>query len=628
MQTHARCSSHPHLAVWLPLFALLASACASPVGVSIAKPRMIHRYLTQSALSSDQASTFSLIELRRYDLQDAFQRDPAAALARLHERALLQGFPPEALFALSELSFLHAEDHHDPGRYGAAALYAYAFLFPEERRDPLDPLDPRSRIAADLYNRALASAFQRKPGGAVVMREGGLPLPFGHFSAQLGEPPDLGGYAIESFHPVAELEVEGFRNRYRRPGLGAPLGARLKPTATSEAQPVPMSPTLQLPLTAVVRVQAPLAEIRAGEVAGRVDLFPTLDVDTVEISGSPIALEAEPTAALAESLSESRFWQQELKMFLGDLLGVRGRAGIAGLRPYRRGRIPVVFVHGTASSPGRWADMVNDLVADPRLRHRYAFWFFRYDSGQPIAYSAWQLRDALAKGVERADPGGSDPCLRDMVVLGHSQGGLLTKMTAIDSGDTFWRHLSSKPFEQVKLRPDDRELLRSVAFVKPLPFVRRVIFLATPHRGSYLAGPQIVRRLAQRLVRLPSNLVRVGVDLATLNPTGPLAGGRMSTSIDNMSPGHPFIRALSGIPVSPGVTAHSIIAVDDDEPLEKAGDGVVKYESAHVGGVESELIVKSPHSGMQAKAETVEEVRRIFLEHSATSACPAPGGGG
>jgi hypothetical protein len=30
---------------------------------------------------------------------------------------------------------------------------------------------------------------------------------------------------------------------------------------------------------------------------------------------------------------------------------------------------------------------------------------------------------------------------------------------------------------------------------------------------------------------------------------------------------------------------------------------------------------------MQAKADTVEEVRRIFLEHSATSACPAPGAG-
>jgi hypothetical protein len=76
--------------------------------------------------------------------------------------------------------------------------------------------------------------------------------------------------------------------------------------------------------------------------------------------------------------------------------------------------------------------------------------------------------------------------------------------------------------------------------------------------------------------------------------------------------------------VSPGVTAHSIISVDDDEPLEKAGDGVVKYESAHVGGVESELVVRSPHSGMQDKAETIEEVRRIFLEHSASSSCPTP----
>ena len=71
--------------------------------------------------------------------------------------------------------------------------------------------------------------------------------------------------------------------------------------------------------------------------------------------------------------------------------------------------------------------------------------------------------------------------------------------------------------------------------------------------------------------------------------------------------------------------AHSIISVtDEDDPLEKAGDGVVKYMSAHVDGVESELIVESPHSGMQDKAATVEEVQRILLEHSASSVCPQP----
>jgi pimeloyl-ACP methyl ester carboxylesterase len=611
------------LALGLAL-AALASSCASPVGVSTSSPRVIHRYLTQSALSTNQPSSFSSIELRRFDLLDAFGDDPDAALARLHELALQQGLPAEALFALAELSFLRAEETRDPGRFGAAALYAYAYLFPEQEREPLDPLDPRTRVAADLYNRGLASAFQREPGGAVVVRAGGLPLPFGHFTPELGAPPDLGGYAIQSFYPVAELSVSGFRNRYRRPGIGAPLAAKLSPTAESANQPVPLPPSLQMPMTAVARVRAPLAEIRTGQVAGRLDLFPTLDIDTVEIAGRAIELEAEPTVALAAGLSESRFWQQELEMFLGDLLGVHGRSGIAALRPYQKGRIPAVFVHGTASSPARWADMVNDLTADDRLRHRYAFWFFRYDSGNPIPYSAWQLRDALTQAVARADPGGADPCLRDMLVLGHSQGGLLTKMTAIDSGDAFWRGITSVPFEEAKLQKDDKELLRNVAFVTPLPFVRRVIFLATPHRGSYLAGPQIVRRLAQRLVRLPSDVVRVGADLATIGPTGVMASGVVSTSIDNMSPGHPFIQTLAKIPVVSGVTAHSIISVDDDEPLEEAGDGVVKYESAHVDGVESELIVKSPHSGMQAAAPTVEEVRRIFLEHLATSACPAP----
>ena len=604
--------------------AAAASACASPVAISTASPRAIHRYLTQNALTTNEPSLFSLIELRRYELLDRFHDDPDPTLARLHELAIEQGLPADALFALAELSFLRAEKTHDPGRFGAAALYAYAFLFPEEERAPLDPLDPRSRVAADLYNRGLASAFQREPGGAVVMRPDGLDLPFGHFTAEPGEPPDIGGYAIKSLEPVAELAVVGIRNRYRRPGIGAPLAATLASTPASAAQPVPIAKTTYLPLTAITRVAAPLAQIRSGRVTGRVELLPTLEVDTVEIGGRQIALEAEPTAALVAGLSESRFWRQELRAFLGDLVGVSAGSGIAGLRPYRMDRIPVVFVHGTASSPGRWADMANDLIADARLRHRYAFWFFRYDSGNPIAYSAWRLRDDLTQAVARADPAGSNPCLRDMVVLGHSQGGLLTKMTAIDSGDVFWRGITDKPFDEVELDPEDRELLRNVAFVKPLPFVRRVVFLATPHRGSYLAGPQLVQRLAQRLVRLPSDVVRVGADLATIGPTGTLATGRVATSIDNMSPRHRFIRALAKIPVSPAVTAHSIISVNDDRPLDKASDGVVKYESAHIEGVESELVVRSPHSGMQAAPQTIEEMRRILLEHSATSACPAP----
>jgi pimeloyl-ACP methyl ester carboxylesterase len=353
-------------------------------------------------------------------------------------------------------------------------------------------------------------------------------------------------------------------------------------------------------------------------------MVPTLETTTIEVDGSRVPLESEPTAALAAGLAESQFWKLELSAFFGNALGVRRPSNLVALRPYKKSRIPAVFVHGTASSPARWANMVNDLLADPRLRERFAFWFFSYDSGNPIGFSAHQLRDALTLAVQRADPDGTNPCTEDMIVLGHSQGGLLTKLTVVDSGDAFWRTVSETPFDAVSLPPAEKERLRKVVFVQPLPFVKEVIFLATPQRGSYLAGPQIVRRLAEYFVRLPSDVVRIGADVATVaRPgTGQLALTRMPTSIDNMSPGNRFIKTLSAIPVAPGVVAHSIIAVDSDEPLDVAGDGVVKYESAHITGVESELVVHSPHSGMQDAAETVEEVRRIFLEHSAKSACP------
>ena len=68
-----------------------------------------------------------------------------------------------------------------------------------------------------------------------------------------------------------------------------------------------------------------------------------------------------------------------------------------------------MFVHGTASSAARWADMINDLSSDTELRQRYAMWFFSYDSGNPIAYSGMQLRDSLTEAVTRADPEAAIP---------------------------------------------------------------------------------------------------------------------------------------------------------------------------------------------------------------------------
>ncbi|MGH3639712.1 MAG: hypothetical protein ACRDUX_11880, partial [Mycobacterium sp.] len=197
-----------------------------------------------------------------------------------------------------------------------------------------------------------------------------------------------------------------------------------------------------------------------------------------------------------------------------------------------------------------------------------------------------------------------------------------TKLTAVNSGDLFWRNVSDVPIDQAELSPEARAMVEQAMFVEPLPFVRRVVFIATPQRGSYLAGPDLVRRLARRLITLPAALVTSSADLLRSSAARQARIKNPPTSIDNMSPGHPFILTIATIPVSPEVAANSIVGVTGGEPLESGGDGVVKYSSAHVDGVESELIVNSEHS-MQSKPEVISEVQRILHRHLELNQCVA-----
>ena len=89
----------------------------------------------------------------------------------------------------------------------------------------------------------------------------------------------------------------------------------------------------------------------------------------------------------------------------------------------------------------------------------------------------------------------------------------------------------------------------------------------------------------------------------------------MPTAVDNMSPRSPFILGLQQVPLAPSIEAHSIIAVKGTGPAEQGNDGVVEYTSAHIDGVESELVVRSPHS-CQGNPHTMEEVRRILRLHA------------
>jgi pimeloyl-ACP methyl ester carboxylesterase len=606
------------------LAAVVGAGCAAPVGVRRVSVHEEHRQLTNNALTVDEASDVAQIMLRRYNLVALFDAQPAAALAKLRDVVVSGAGGGDELYALAELSYLYAARAQSRPYALAAALYAYAFLFPDPVDQRPQAIDPRYRWACDIYAEGLTQTL-REPGEKSLRLEGGTyPLPFGSMAIEFDRRNLMwGSRMLTDFVPVSEYEIYGMRNRYRQPGIGVALAAQTLATADGGAGDKLMDDRMRVPATAVLKFDDPRQQITATTLYGRLDLYAATDREEIDVGGADVPLEIDRTATVALTLTESQFWTLELTGFLGNATGLRKTARLVAREPYRPGKIPVVFVHGTNSSSPRWADMVNDLENDRRIRRRYQFWFFTYDSGNPIAYSAMLLRRALRDAVASFDPSGRDACLREMVVIGHSQGGLLTKMTAINSGSAFWEHISQMPFDQVRLTDQSKVLLQETLFVEPLPSVSRVVFIATPHRGSYLAGWQIVRRLASKLISMPREITAVSTDLfAVRDPTKRIVSlERFPTSIDNMSPGNPFIKTLAGIPVAPGVAANSIIPVQGDSPLEDETDGVVAYSSAHIEGVESERIIRPSSHSTQSNPETVDEVRRILLLHAEQHPC-------
>ena len=146
--------------------------------------------------------------------------------------------------------------------------------------------------------------------------------------------------------------------------------------------------------------------------------------------------------------------------------------------------------------------MVNDLDNDPRIHEHFQFWFFTYDTGNPILYSAMRLRELLTAAVAQLDPEGTDPAL-------HAHGGDRPQPGRaphqVDRRRRRRQLLAAckTPLDEMKLSDKTRELLRRLMFLKPLPFVQRVVFIATPHRGSYFAGNWFAHQFA-RFITMPA----------------------------------------------------------------------------------------------------------------------------
>ena len=349
------------------------------------------------------------------------------------------------------------------------------------------------------------------------------------------------------------------------------------------------------------------------EAAWTLELANPLTVDCTDFSGRPVRVAGDLSAATRYVIG------REKPTYLRDFL----RPGVSTaepklmmFEPYQRGKIPVLFIHGLLSEPMTWAELFETIKADRELRDRYQFWAFQYPTGAAFLRSAAILRSELASLMASVDPEATDPALSQMVLIGHSMGGLVAQLQITSSGDQLWRSFANRPLESLRLTPEMYAQFQELFYFEPSPHIRRVVYIGTPHRGSAMAN-RLIGRMGAALVREPEEQRRQYDAFLAANPgvVDKFATRRIPTSIDMLEPNNPILNAMDHLPTAPCVATHSIIGIGGCSLCREPSDGVVPVSSARMPGVESELYVDEDHEDLHRDPDTIREVLRILRRH-------------
>ena len=394
-----------------------------------------------------------------------------------------------------------------------------------------------------------------------------------------------------------------------RPGIGATLdGVHEHESEEANARFV-YSKGQHLPVTAVI-------EFGKGRSLATLHLYDPREVRSIKVGRKPMDVAADFVLPVQEVLDKRSF----VKAMVQGLFRPERFMFNQGLylqEPYRADKIPVVFVHGLMSDPHIWENEVLALMADPEIGPRVQCWCFMYPTGLPVANSAMRLRKSMEDARKTFDPRDTDPGFNHTMMVGHSMGGIITRMQIQDAEEAYWRTWFRVPPSQVPLDGEISSIMREALLFKANPRIKDVVFIATPHRGSKLADSWI-GRLGAYLIRVPQQIVQISTSVATLD-LEMLAPERLSlgnfgiNSVSSLSPKHPLFKALNSRPMK--APCHSIIGNRGNKGLLlDSSDGVVPYSSSHLDEAVSERIVPYWHSCVEQR-ECAEEVTRIVREH-------------
>ena len=427
-------------------------------------------------------------------------------LATPPSRAYLPQDEPElAAIHVATRQALALEAAHQPecvDAYFFAAVAAWSALFPTGADLRADDVGD---AAALLYHANLAKFIATGQRFNRLDPRRGLEVQ--HAGRRLYTPTAYHGFAwrpddFDCLELVGDYRSGELTHLYRKSGLGLPVVVVRRRAEREQFY----RPEQSFAATALLQPSGPrVAADSPLPSAGFVLKFVNpASVDAIGAADCPICLAADLTSPFARQMALApRDW-------LAGFLRPQGAASEIQLtmaEPYQRGKIPLVLVHGLLSEPRFWTNIANELNARPWFRKHYQVWFYRYPTGKGLLMSAAGLRKELQAAIALSPGAVDDPAASQMVLIGHSMGGLISKLQVTWSGNDLWDEVAHQPLDEIQAQPAIREQLRENLFFAPQPRVKRVIFLGVPHQGSADAQ-RAVGRLMARLVVKPQQLIR------------------------------------------------------------------------------------------------------------------------
>lgn len=545
----------------------------------------------------------------------------------------------DRLAAMAEVATAHAlaitptsGPHPEPSALAwlEVARFAYGYLFLTDRPPSARAFEERQNQVRDYYNRAAQHI-----GMALTEQHASL-----HAIAPDQENPAvrLGPWTITvrldalnaqarklstvQLLPGNSLRFKGIHSIFGRDGFGSQMVAELRADPAADpatplpgAGPKPYSRQRFVPLSLVVDFPAQdLAELLAASEATVHPYDPYL-ASTVTIRGQSLPLAANFSAGYGLWLARSSFARQAALTLFGRQGGIE-RPHIYLMQQFDPRRRLLLMIHGLASSPEAWVNLANEVTGDPELRAHYQIWQVYYPTNLPVPWNHHEIRAAVTATLDAVDPSGTSVARQDIVVAGHSMGGVLARLMVSESGDALGEWLDrSLQLDQVDAGL--RHRLHGFVTFAPYPGVKRAIFMASPHKGTSVAAGRVAGFIA-RLIRTPLGVQQDIFDRLGDSPEIRALSRRsqlLNTSIDNLRIDDPFLQAAASLQIPGAIPYHSIIGAENLEvPLHEATDGVVPYSSAHLDGATSELIVRSDHH-VQDRLASMLELRRILRLH-------------